>query len=464
MPTFKDVVEDFSATLDALRDFVACVGPVLTQRQEQMATTASKTVGRFQVASLLADEDLDTSDLEPEQKKILMKMRDILTGVDPDASPEKISAFRNKVTEIIPIRIVGNRIELDADSPSAPELIAHQKAIEKLRKEIGLLRESALMALTSRSEWFVAQLMHVYFHMHPEAAGMSEPFFSLDALASLQTIDDARGVLIDHKIESIMRLSFEDWLNFFKEKPKLGLSYLDADRNRLAEIFKRRNLIVHNGGRVSRKYLKEVEESLHAGMKVGDSIEISPDYLSTSIDLMEHHFTLIAAELWKKLEPKDQNRGSLLVNLAVPSLEARRWMAARGFSYFVLNDKNQVESTRLAAQINYWQSYKWAGQFEEVRLELENSDFSAKMPIYRLAHAALTDDFESFFKLLPGVLESGELLKNHLSSWPLFQGIRQHPSYAGYCPPESQKVDDGKSHSETIAEASASTSSSDPVN
>jgi hypothetical protein len=127
------------------------------------------------------------------------------------------------------------------------------------------------MALTSRSEWLIAQLVHLFFDTYPSAAGMSEPFFSLDTLASVQTIEDARELLIDHKVESLMRQTFDEWLQFFKTKPGLGMSYIEPDRQRIAEIFKRRNVIVHNGGRVNRIYLQEVEEPLRTGLKLEHS-------------------------------------------------------------------------------------------------------------------------------------------------------------------------------------------------
>jgi hypothetical protein len=440
MPSFKVVIDDFKLTMDALRDFVASVGPVLTERVEQTASDASTTVGRFQTALILAGEDLDSSDVPDKVKQILSRVRTIITGADPTVSAEKVSALRDTIRQVIPIKIVADKVEVDTDDPAAPELISQTKVIQKLKKEIGLLRESALMALSSRSEWFIAQLMHLFFHKHPEAAGMSEPFFSLDTLASLQTIDDARNVLIDHKVESVMRQSFEDWLTFFKDKPKLGLGYLDAEKGRLAEIFKRRNVIVHNGGRISRKYFLEVDESLRPGLQLGDVVEVTPDYLNAAIDLIEHQFILIAAELWKKLEPSDQSRGSLLTGLAVECLNERRWLAARGFSYFAMNDKNQVEATRLYAQVNYWQSFKWAGQYDQIRAEVEGLDFSAKSALYQLAHAALTDNFKSFYELLPKILASGELTRNQLASWPLFQAMRERPEFVDYRPDEKSPI------------------------
>lgn len=234
-----------------------------------------------------------------------------------------------------------------------------------------------------------------------------------------------------------MRQSFEEWLDFFREKPKLGMGYLAASKSRIAEVFKRRNLIVHNGGRVNRRYLHEVEQDLRVGLSLGDVVEISSDYLNASIDLIELQFVLIAAELWKKLEAADNERGDLLVRLAFQGLLESRWAMARGLSHFVINDKNGSEATRLRAQINYWQSFKWSGEYEAVKDEVEKFDFSAKDPLFQLAHAAIREDCEGFFRMLPGVLDSGKLSRDQLLTWPLFQNLRKRDEFAPYAPAQN---------------------------
>jgi hypothetical protein len=96
------------------------------------------------------------------------------------------------------------------------------------------------------------------------------------------------------------------------------------------------------------------------------------------------------------------------------------------------NDKTQSEDCRLRGQVNYWQSFKWSGEFDTVREDVEKSDFSAKKDIFQLAYAAITDDFDSFFKLLPKVLETKELKREYLLEWPLFQGARERPEFAPF--------------------------------
>jgi hypothetical protein len=208
------------------------------------------------------------------------------------------------------------------------------------------------------------------------------------------------------------------------------MGYLSAEVGRISEIFKRRNVVVHNGGRAGRRYFEEVEEALRPGIKLGEVVDVSTGYLNVSIDLIECQFLLLAAELWKQLEASDERRGRFLLKAAVHSLEEGRWVTARFLSQFGMNDKNLPESLRLSSQINYWQSFKWSGQYEQIREEVKKTDFSAKAPLYRLAYAAIVDDFESCFKLIPGLLECGELKKVDLCTWPLFQAVMKHPDFS----------------------------------
>jgi hypothetical protein len=432
MRTFKDVIENFSVPMDSLRDFVNSVGPVLRQRQEDVSQAASETLGALYIARLLTRDDLEALEIPADQKSVLMDMRNSLLKLASDGSPETEEEAFGRIRKVIPVKVEGGKIKIHLDEPTARQVLGHHRAIEKVKEEVRLLHESSLMALTSRSEWLIAQLVHLFFDIHPSAAGMSEPFFSLDTLTSLQTIEEAREVLIDHKVEILMRQTVDEWLQFFKSKSGLGMSYIDPERHQIAEIFKRRNLIVHNGGRVNRLYFKEVDEPLRVGLKLGDIVEITPDYLNTAIDLIEHQFVLLAAELWKKLTPEDNERGKLLLRLSFDRLMERKWLIARGWSYFVMNDKTQSEDYRLRGQINYWQSFKWSGQYDDVRGAVESSDFSAKSGVFKLAYAAIRDDFDSFFKLLPGVLDRGELTKESLMEWPLFQGARERPEFAPF--------------------------------
>jgi hypothetical protein len=460
---FKEVTEDFSITMDALREFVSSVGPVLREREEKLAAGARKAISRFATARIVTGEDIDWSEIPEESREPLSQVRQGLKELAALHSSERVVKAPEGLRKYMAVKFVDGKPELDWEDPGAIDILPAHRAFNAIKTELRLLFESVLMTLTSRSEWLIAQLLHLFFHRFPTAAGMSDPFFSLDDLESMQSISDARGVLIEHKVESIMRMPLADWLKFFRDKPKLGMSYLDDQSERIEEVFLRRNLVVHNGGRVSRHYIQQVNEELRPGVCAGELAELSVGYIDSSIDLLERNFTLVAVELWKKLAPTDVDRATFLLSRSVQKLNEKSWELARSFSQFCMNDSGIPEFSRLAARVNYWQSFKWSGKYEAICDEVEKADFSAKSPIFRLAQATIKDDFDQVFAMLPGIIASGDLKKADLISWPLFQSVRGRPEFAGYSyrPEELTNVDDTETRKE---KGPPDTSEPSPVN
>jgi hypothetical protein len=54
---------------------------------------------------------------------------------------------------------------------------------------------------------------------------------------------------------------------------------------------------------------------------------------------MDYGFTLVVAEMWKKLEPHDETRASDLLAISIVHLQAGRWECARYVSDFIVRDR-----------------------------------------------------------------------------------------------------------------------------
>lgn len=325
----------------------------------------------------------------------------------------------------------GNKktVKIKVDGSGKEIFSSNMEKFAKRYYQKGLLYQNALISLVSAVEWFLSQLLHQYFERHPEAAGIRDRSLTLSELQSIGTIEEAKSYLIDLRIEEVLRGSFSDWVNFLKTQLKLSMGYLSDEENYLIEIYQRRNLLVHNGGVVNKIYLTKVSESVRAKLEIGKAISVSQEYLDESITRFERFFFLACLELWKKLLPQDRERSQVLIDLTYKNLCNERWKIAESLSYFLMNDKQLPEIDRLIGQINYWQSLKWQNRFEEIRKEVQTTDFSAKDERFLLAKAALLDDEELFFELLPIALKTDKLTENDLRNWPLFQGIRKGDTF-----------------------------------
>ena len=316
-------------------------------------------------------------------------------------------------------------VSLRAQGSHAPQWKTAVEDFYKSARQINLLLNTALMSLVSSCEWFFSNLQHQYYATHPSAISSKDKSLSLDDLKGFDSIEDARNHLIETRIEGVVRGPFDEWIRVLREAPfKLSLGYLDPVLPALIEVFQRRNLFVHNGGVVNSIFLRKVAPELRREISAGDVLTNTREYLDRAIDLLQAHFSLIAAEMWKQFAPKDENRAELLTALVLESLKKNRWRVAEPLSDFLTRDRQLTEASTTVARVNHWQTLKWQGRYEEIRNDVENVDFSAKDAIYRLALLAIKSDVTGFFELLPVVLASGRVTAHDLEDWPIFREVR----------------------------------------
>jgi hypothetical protein len=407
--TFGSAIHSFANSLNALRDFVALVDSLLDEQQRKFFQTHEREI-------LTLGLGLNA----------LLK--------EPMLSDEEADAIKRHVDPEVKIEVTGeNSVTIALDKVSTKEEYATAfKAIARGGTHKSLLYRSALISLISSVEWFLSQILHKHLERHPDASGVKDKLLSLEELKSFNSIDDARKYLVDLRIDEIMWGNFEDWIKYLSEKVKLSLGYIKPVREQLIEIFQRRNIVVHNNGIANSTYLYKVPPDLREGISLGQELRISPEYLSKGIDLLESNFILIAAELWKQLEPENASRGDTLTNISFERLTQEKWHVAEGLSFFIKSDKALPDRTQTMGLLNYWQSLKWQDRFIEVKESVTDADFSAKDELYQLARFALLEENSRFFNLLPQVLRNKKLTHEQLSTWPIFRGIRKLNEYSEF--------------------------------
>lgn len=450
----KDLLE-FSENINALRDFVETVELFLLQKKYEDQITHKLGFG---VLEVIRDAD--------DARRRIQKIEE-LQGKSPDVIfqmySEESEKFQRKLKDLLGEGLKIKIIKFDKDNilvefdPPAEDNHSTIKAAISLKKSVKrdeLLYQNSLLNLIGIGEWVLCQILRLHFSKFPDAVGVDEKFFSLKNLQEIGSIEDARKCIIDSKIENIMRGSFEDWMKFFKEHVKLSMAYLKDEEKSLKEVFQRRNLLVHNGGVVNAIYVAKVPPALREGLVIGEKIGVNKAYLSNVINLFEKFLILIGSELWKKLEPENEKRSDLLKKISFDHLVKERWSEAESLSYFMKEDKRTPERDQIIGQINYWQAIKWQGRYDEIRKDVERSDFSAKDELFQIFHLALINKVEEFFIKLPKVMEAEKLEYNDLDKWPIFRDIRTHDKYKQFH--EQHKVEFAASDAATKVEGEKS--------
>ena len=407
---FEKEVFEFSNNLESLRDFIETVDSYLGEKSDE--ELASDPASFAPMMLLMKKQYPDDISMTDNQEKTLLE--DFGSKIEFSETLDDEGDVRYSFT-----------LEPEGQKKFSQAMDKMRKT-DKRKKS---LHQSSIVTLISYVEWFLAQLLHRHFENNSNSIGLKEKQLSLSDLYEIGDIEDARKYLTDTKVESILRGSFSDWIQYLRDKLNLNMSYINDISPIMIEACQRRNLYVHNGGIVNSIYLKNCKFENDKAPKIGDTIDCNESYIENVISIFETSFLLIAAEFWKKHEPENRKRFLIYNEMAYEHIKEGRYEIGEALSYFLCGDKKQKEADRLSAQINFWQAKKWQEKLEEVEKEIEEMDFSAKGEVYNLAKFSLLDMYNEAFELLPKLHRSGDIETRDILEWPLFSNIREQEAY-----------------------------------
>lgn len=405
----------FNENIIGLRDFISLIGPFIEEHHEKAVKEHQLIVDAFEIAKKIEVEEDKTQKTELENQLKSVFDGQVIKAIPLDKDKIKIEGEDNKD---LPDFAIAVPVSLN------PRIDQAMKAPRKTNYQKELLYKNAFIGLLSSVEWFYSQVLHFYYDKHPEAAGIKKKTMTLEDLKTFGTVQDAEKFLIDSKIEEVFRAGFDAWMDILKDEVKLKLPYVRPFFNELLEVYQRRNLLVHNGGIVNSIYISKVSSEISKDLKIGDKLTITSEYLENAICKLHIVFTLIAAELWKKLEPNEESRAEILNSIAYRNMNQGRWEVSEWLSCFIKDDENLKSRVKTVGQLNFWHSRKKRGNRELVIGEVLKADFTDKSLRYQLAVSALTDNKEEFFELLPETLRTKSLEIEELLEFPIFDEMR----------------------------------------
>jgi hypothetical protein len=296
----------------------------------------------------------------------------------------------------------------------------------RVRILLGALITTAVSTYDVLSQGVVSE----HFRIHPGGLGTANTEFSLDDLQEFASIEDAKEHLIARRSDEFSRFSLDEQLKWFKSRG-IDLTKLALDWDATLEVFQRRNVIVHVGGRVSRQYLEKVPQQLVTA-KINEELSIDEDYVSRAFDCLVTIGILLVARAWSKLIPDNGRAVSGWLGLKNTDLMLKnRWSIVKVVSIDG-QSINSTEESRIVFRVNEWLARKRLNGVEEIQTEVAAWDVSALGRKFKLAKAALLDDLDQVFDLIPVVIESQEVQLNDVRIWPILQEARNDPRFVEY--------------------------------
>lgn len=294
-----------------------------------------------------------------------------------------------------------------------------------------LLPRSLIVSLVSQYDAYLGRLLRAIFIGKPEILNSSERKLSFEDIASLGSIENARDLILEKEVESILRSSHNDQFKWMENAFGLPLTKELKIWPVFIELTERRNLFVHTDGVVSTQYLSNCAKhkcTLDDGTEEGTELMVSSAYFRQSHQCIFEIGTKLGHVLWRKLFPEQrQIADSNLIGLTYDLIDRHRYDLAICLLDFAFEGikKFSDEASKLYLLINRAQAYKWNEDENRCKQILGEVDWSAKSDNFKLAHAVLSDSFHEAQEIMGRIGKSGSITSDHYRDWPLFKVFRE---------------------------------------
>lgn len=363
------------------------------------------------------------------------ELDEILSETMPEESKEQFLDYIKKIEQVIDVSKL-KKSNATSYSAMSKKLKDEYQKLESLQGQQEILYNGSLMLLITYYENLVAQLFKNDFVKHPERINLDSKGVTYKVLAELNDVEMIKEHLIEEEVVSMMYKSYDDWMQYFRNKVKLDIPYDRKKMKDIKEIIARRNLLVHNNGIVNSIYL-----SITGSKDVikGDSINVNKEYLNNAINIIEIAGMALLIEIWLKEHGKDEDEIRKIDSILYGEcLENRKWEMGSQLYEICSDYKHLSDADAIMFKINMWQCYKWMNKFESVEAEVDALDISAMMPRYKLAVLALQDKEVEFWNQY---YKQNDIDECELMEWPVFSGIRQGEIFREHFPEGFQEVD-----------------------
>lgn len=292
---------------------------------------------------------------------------------------------------------------------------------------LAVLNASLLTSAVSNFEVLVSNVVKAFINLHPQALKSDDMKYSLAEISAFESLDEFQDFASDRYVEGVLRGSFDDWMLWFGKQLKVKVEVVAPNPAMLREVFQRRHLFVHNGGRVNRLYLSKLPE-LADPPAIETQLAVDSTYLASAIDTLTSAGTVLTTMVLRQLVPaEDFNHvaDSMATDAVYEFLRRERWGVVDSVSA-AISDGCTSDYTRYVLRVNGWIARKRERGVSAIRSEVEAWPVSALHPRFRLARLALLDEVAEAHQLAIILVEQGELSQDDWRNWPLLAEVRTY--------------------------------------
>ena len=292
-----------------------------------------------------------------------------------------------------------------------------------------LIPQSLFVSLISQFDAFLGSLIKIIFKIHPEKLFSSEKNIPFNKLNEFKSIDEIQDYVIEKEVESVIRESHTYHFEWLEKKLSTSLRSDLPIWKTYIEITERRNLFVHNSGKVSSQYINicTINNCDISNIKIGDKLFVSQEYFNNSYKCLYELSVKLSHVIWRKLIPQDlEFADSALNNLCYELIHKEMYELADILLVFSTETikKHYDEALKNYFLINKALSKYLGGNIDEAKKIINGKDWSATSTNFKLAVNTILECYNEVYKLMEQIGTTGDIPKHAYQIWPLFNKIR----------------------------------------
>jgi hypothetical protein len=410
-------IDKFQGSVSNLADAFWWKMDALLEVMEVSLPEVAKLDSKEQISSAFSKAFLHLNATE------MNKLREIMGRVDSD----------RKEKEDGPPFMVRMWNEVRSE-PWGPRMMLslHEATLRPPREPLFL--QSTAVAAVSNFEVLFAGIATQYYWVAPQALESvpkdKEKEFSLRELKAMNSLEDAVELAIGRRVDDLMFGSFGEWRKFFQDKMNLKFEDYAIDWEFLQEIFQRRHVIVHNGGRASRRYLRNVAERFTADVSLDDQLKVDREYVRrATAELLSFGYLLSIAVRLKFSKSQDHKNFTEveLHKFTYNNLLKGNYEVVSKCAMYGEGISNAMDA-QILFRVNRWIARQRLGD-ESVAIEAEGWDTRPLKSKYALARHCLVGNRAEAMQLLTELYDAGDVSFEDVIEWPILEPLRGTSEY-----------------------------------
>lgn len=317
---------------------------------------------------------------------------------------------------------------------AARDMLEAMREIERLMgsRLLPLMARSFFIGLFSEMDSFMGAMLKCIYARKPQLYKAISREISLSDLFDFQDLNDVKRDMLEKEIDSFRRDSYIEQFSALEKKFEIKTLRNFPEWSNFVELTQRRNVMTHNDGRVSQQYLSICAREgvqFNAEPKIGDQLELPPDYLIDGIFVLSKVGFMLAHTLWRKVLPDELDKANESVNETLfKLLKNRRWRSVAAFGHFALTEpmsKGLQDLDRRIRVINTAIGLERLNKKGEAHALVETVDWSASIREFKLAIAVIRGEFAEAAAMMRDIGKKGEIIEElSYHDWPLFDEFR----------------------------------------